>query len=334
MAAPSITIGNSPAAAKRMAEAAHRFLDSLTADQRALAQLPFEGDERYVWNYTPVERNGLPFHAMNEGQRTLAFGLLRSGLSDRGYRDARQIIDLEPILREAERIEKIETQWLRDPERYCFSVFGQPGGDKPWGWRVGGHHVCTHFTTVDSDRVSTSPLFFGANPATVRYGPSTGLRTLGTEEDLGRQVLGGLDAQQRGVAIVDPIAPSDILTKNYRSASPDAAPSGIALRALSGVQRDAVVSLIRHYVHRVEDDLADPVWSRLERAGLDTVTFAWAGPIDRGQKHYYAVKGPTFLIEYDNTQNNGNHIHSVFRDFENDWGEDLLAAHYRDAHHH
>jgi hypothetical protein len=323
-----------PTTVRRMAEAARRFLDALSDEQRAKATFAFAGDERYFWHYTPVERNGLLLKDMTEPQREIAFALLASGLSARGARTARQIIDLEPILGETERIENLPMNWSRDPERYWFSVFGEPGGRGPWAWRVGGHHIGISFTVVDGDWVAPTPFFFGANPAEVRHGPSTGLRTLVEEEDLARALLVSLDPAQKAVAVVDPVAPADLLTKNYRSVDPGMTPAGIAYGDLTGEQRGQLVGLVRHYVTHVADEISAGAWSEIERAGFDGVGFAWAGPAARGQGHYYAIKGPRFLIEYDNTQNNANHIHSVWRDFTNDWGEDLLAAHYATTHHH
>src|SRR5947209_1229302 len=186
MTAELTLASRAPLTARRMADAAARFLDSLSAEQRAVATFPFAGDERYQWNYTPVERNGLRLKEMAPAQRAAAFALLESGLSARGAREARQIIDLEPILRETERIEGIKNQWNRDPELYYFSVFGEPGGREPWAWRAGGHHIGLHFTVVAGDLVAPTPLFFGANPAQVRHGPATGQRTLAEEEDLAR----------------------------------------------------------------------------------------------------------------------------------------------------
>lgn len=321
-----------PAAAQRMADAALRFLDRLTSEQRAVATFPFAGDERYQWHYTPVERRGLLLKAMTPPQREAALTLLASGLSARGDREARQIIALEPILRETERIERLQTHWIRDPERYAFSIFGEPGGPAPWAWRVGGHHLGLHFTIVERELLAPTPLFFGANPAEVRHGPATGQRTLAAEEDLARALLASLDPAQKAVAIVDPVAPDDILTKNYRVADPAAAPRGLAYEALNGEQRERLVRLVRHYLERATDELGAGAWATIERAGLAAITFAWAGPEARGHGHYYAVMGPTFLLEYDNTQNSANHIHSVWRDFTNDWGEDLLARHYAAAH--
>jgi hypothetical protein len=214
-------------------------------------------------------------------------------------------------------------------------VFGQPGSRDPWAWRVGGHHIGFHFTVVDGDLISPLPVFFGANPSEVKHGPETGLRTLPQEEDLARELVQSLDADQRRVAIVDEQAPDDLLTKNYRSVSPDMTPAGISLSQLGGTQRDLLVRLIRHYVEGIADDLVPNEWAKIEGAGLDRVTFAWAGPTEKAKYngHYYNVKGPTFMLEYDNTQQDANHIHSVWRDFTNDWAEDLLASHLTNNKH-
>jgi hypothetical protein len=315
-----------------MAEAATAWLDSLGSQQRALASFPFNGDERYQWSYTPGPRNGLPLQAMTAAQRRAALRLFDAGLSARGAASAQQIIAHEAILRETERIEQRHSDDERDPELYYFSVFGTPGGLEPWGWRANGHHLALHFAVVGDALVSPTPLFFGANPAEVHHGPERGMRILAAEEELARVLLSSLEAAQTSLAIVDPIAPDDILTKNYRMAESTAVPHGIAYAGLSGAQRGHLVNLIRHYIERISDEVSAQAWARIERAGLDALTFAWAGAVERGQGHYYAVKGPTFLIEYDNTQNHANHIHSVWRDFTHDWDADVLAEHYTRAH--
>jgi hypothetical protein len=334
MAVDLTTAHRAPIAIRNMTEAALRLLDALSDEQRARATFPFEGDERYFWHYTPVERNGLMLKEMTAAQRERAFALLATGLSASGNDTARQIIALEPILRETERIEGRDTVWLRDAERYWFSVFGTPGSREPWAWRVGGHHIGVSLTIVDGAYVAPTPLFFGANPAEVRHGPETGRRTLAEEEDLARRLLASLDADQKAVAIVTPIAPADILTENFRQADPELPPNGIGYGLLTGEQRGHLVELIRLYVMRATDEVSSGAWARIERDDLAGVGFAWAGPEERGHGHYYAVKGGSFLIEYDNTQNNANHIHSVWRDVTNDWGEDLLAAHYAATHQH
>jgi len=316
---------------QRMAEAAAAFLESLSGEQRAQAGLPFGGDERFQWAYTPGPRNGLLLKAMTAAQRDAALRLFDAGLSARGAATAQQIITHEAILRETERIEQIMSGEDRDPELYYFSVFGAPGGAAPWGWRVGGHHLALNFSVVGGALVSATPLFFGANPAEVRHGPARGLRILAAEEELARALLGSLGAEQKALAIIDPVALADILTKNYRTADPLTIPHGIAYASMGGEQRVYLVRLVRHYIERAADAVSAHAWARIEQTGLEALTFAWAGPEARGHGHYYAIKGPTFLIEYDNTQNNANHIHSVWRDFANDWGADVLAEHYAHA---
>lgn len=334
MATDLMQARRAPATVRAMTEAAERFLDKLSDEQREKATFTFEGDERYFWHYTPIDRNGLPLKEMDSLQRELAFDLLATGMSERGNATARQIIDLEPILKEAERMAGMTNTPIRDSERYWFSVFGTPGSPEPWAWRVGGHHIGISFTVIDHDYVAATPLFFGANPAEVRHGPEQGLRTLADEEDLGRRLLSSLDDNQKGVAIVRAVAPDDILTENFRQVDPDLPPDGIRYTDLSGEQRSHLVDLVRHYVTRTTGEVADGAWENIERKGLDSVGFAWAGPEQPGEGHYYAVKGAGFLIEYDNTQNDANHIHSVLRDYENDWGEDLLANHYAETHSH
>jgi hypothetical protein len=334
MATELSTAYRAPATARRMAEAARAFLETLSEAQMPHAHFPFDGDERYFWHYTPTLRSGLLIKVMSPPQRRAAMALMDSGLSERGAAEVRRIMALEPILLRHEWADNVLMPWIRDQEMYYFSVYGEPGGAQPWGWKVGGHHIGLHYTVVDGKLISPLPLFFGANPAQVRLGPEAGERTLSAEEDLGRGLLQSMDAERKATAIVDGVAPDDILTKNYRTADPSAAPRGLALAAMSDPQRERLVRLIRHYVDRSSAELAEGEWGKLRAAGLDDTTFAWAGPEERapGNGHYYAIRGRTFLIEYDNTQNNANHIHSVWRDFTNDWGEDLLAAHYAGSH--
>jgi hypothetical protein len=185
---------------------------------------------------------------------------------------------------------------------------------------------------VGGEHVAILPLFFGANPAVIRHGERKGERTLVEEQDWARSLLTSMDSAQAKMAIVDPVAPADILTTNVRSADPNVAPKGIGFGDLGDDQRDQLVALVKHYVTRASDDLSANYWREVESAGFDDVTFAWAGPAGVGVPHYYAIRHPRFLIEYDNTQNEANHIHSVLRDYAHDFGEDLLAAHYRASH--
>jgi hypothetical protein len=321
-----------PTTARAMADAANRFLESLNEAQRDAATFPFAGDERYAWDYRPTPRNGLRLMNMTRDQQALALALVDAGLSRRGAEQTRWIIELDDILREHERIDgRVFFGW-RDAEYYWFSIFGEPGGDAPWAWRAGGHHVGLHFTIVGGEMVAPTPCFLGANPAQVRYGPHEGKRALPEEEDLPRALVRGLAGADRDKAVFASEAPRDILSDNYRSLDRFTLPRGLAYGDMGGEQRGKLVEIVRHYVGRANDELAAQEWDKIERAGLDTVTFAWGGPVEKGHGHYYAIQGPTFIVEYDNTQNNSNHIHSVWRTFDGDWGEDILAQHYAQMH--
>jgi hypothetical protein len=336
-----VTVATGPSPA-RMAAAATEFLKSLTPEQRQHATFAFGDSERTHWNFVPTEifaRNGLTLKLMTPSQQQLAHELLKAGLSQRGYMTATQIMDLESVLAVLEAAQRAAAtqppqgnQFVRDPERYFFSIFGTPSTRNTWGWRVEGHHMSLHFTVVNGTLVAGAPTFFGSNPAEVRDGPKMGTRVLALEEDAARSLLESLDAAQRETAIIDTTAPNDIVTLANVKIDP-LSPAGIPASALTGSQRALLTKLIDVYTGYMSDDIAADRLMRIERAGWDRVTFAWAGPLERGQKHYYRVQGPTFLIEYDNTQNDANHIHSVWRDFTGDFGADLLREHVKGTPH-
>jgi len=320
------------ATAQAMAQAASRFVESLNPAQREAATFPFAGDERYIWNYRPTQRNGLRLMNMTQEQQALALALADTGLSQRASEQARWIMKLDDILREHERAEgRVFAGW-RDAEYYWFSIFGTPGGTAPWGWRAGGHHIGLHFTIVGGDMISSVPCFLGANPSQVRIGEHAGKRALPEEEDLPRALVQSLEGADREKAVFSEIAPADILTDAYRSLDRFILPRGLSYGAMAGEQRDKLVGIIKHYIGRANDEIAGQEWDKVERAGLDGITFAWGGPVQKGEGHYYAIQGPTFIVEYDNTQNDSNHIHSVWRTFDGDWGEDILSQHYAEAH--
>ena len=342
-------IAGSTIAAERssstMASAATRFLDSLSPAQRQQAAFPFEGDERLHWHFIPTEmfpRKGLTIKEMSEPQRKLAHELLKSGLSQRGYMTATGIMNLETVLGALEAAERASAPQpprgqplVRDTERYFFSVFGTPSAQAhaaPWGWRVEGHHVSLHFTVVDGTVAAGAPTFFGTNPAEVRDGPKKGLRILGVEEDAARAFMAALDAAQREKTIVSADAPGDMITMATVKIDP-LSPSGILAAALNANQRALLMKVVDIYTGYMASDIGAERVARYKKAGEDRIAFAWAGPLERGRKHYYRIQGPTFLIEYDNTQNDANHIHSVWRDFDWDFGRDLLREHLRSVAH-
>ncbi len=316
-------------ASANMTTAANRFLQALTPEQRTQATFPFDAAERMRWNFIPDEmfpRNGLPIKAMTAAQRTAAHELLKTGLSERGYMTYTQIMALEKILQVIEQ----PTRLARDHEAYRFSVFGTPAAQGTWGWRVEGHHISLHFGVVNGN-VASSPTFAGSNPAEVRDGVDKGKRVLGLLEDTARTLVMSLDATQRATATLAAEAPNEILTHNELEISP-LNPTGIKATALNASQRDALMKVIDAYAGLMAPDVAADRLAKIRAANVDNLTFAWAGPVERGKKHYYRVQGPTFLIEFDNTQNDGNHVHSVWRDFKGDFGRDLLREHVRASH--
>jgi len=325
---------NRLSAASALTETAGAFLSSLNDEQRGKAVFKFDGatDEYTFWQYIPADdipkrynrpRRGLSLTDMNAPQRHLAHALLSAGLSQRGYRKATTIMSLDDILREMEG----DTTGRRNSDKYFFSIFGEPTDKGAWGFRMEGHHLSLHFTIVNG-KVSGSPTFFGTNPAEVRQGARKGLRVLAAEEDLGRALLGQLTADQKATAIVDKKAPADILTAAERKAALTGQPNGLSAAKMNAKQRAALMEILDEYAHNLPDDVAAARLKAVKDAG-NNIFFAWAGPEEKNQGHYYRVAGPTFLVEYDNTQNNANHVHSVWRDLTGDFGADLLAAHYK-----
>jgi hypothetical protein len=341
-AATQVAALRSASSSAAMASAASKFLASLTPEQRPQAAFAFDTDERLRWHFIPTEtfpRKGLTIKEMSEPQRKMAHDLLKAGLSQRGYLTASSIMELETVLGAIEAAQRAAAPQpprgnalVRDHERYFFSVFGSPSPKDTWGWRVEGHHVSLHFTIVNGTLVSAGPSFFGSNPAEVREGPKKGLRILGPEEDAARALLVALDATQREKAIVEKTAPNDMLTMANVDIKP-LSPAGITADQLNAAQRDLLMKLVDVYTGYMAPDIAAERETKLKKAGVDKIGFAWAGEIEKGKKHYYRVQGPTFLIEYDNTQNDGNHIHSVWRDFNGDFGRDLLREHLKSTPH-
>jgi uncharacterized protein DUF3500 len=327
-----MTRGVEGPAARDLTDAVARWLDRLDPRQRSAASFPFDVDERRVWAYTPGTRQGLALADMDVEQRVRAMGIVAAALSPRGAGEVDAIIALESILGALER-EQGRTDWRRrDPGLFWFAVFGDPTNGGPWAWRIGGHHVAIQLAVLEERVIGSAPSFLGANPAVVPGGPSAGTRALTGEEALARELLANLSPAVRAIAVVVAAAPPDIHSGHGPRADLRQIPSGVRHADLDGAGRDRLQRLIRHYLERAAHPVAAAEWARIADAGLDEIAFAWAGPDEPGRGHYYAVRGPTFLIEYDNTQNGANHIHAVWRDLTNDWGDDVLAAHYRVGH--
>lgn len=314
------------AIAHEMTDAAQNFLKALTADQKTKAQMEIQDAERKNWHFIPRPRKGLAFKEMTPAQRSLAHALLVTGLSHNGYQKAVSIMSLEEVLASIEQ----GRGPVRDSELYYVTIFGEPGSPQGWGWRFEGHHLSLNFTAAKDEVVSVTPSFFGSNPGEVRTGSRVGLRVLRDEEEFGRALVKSLSDDQRKVAILQEQAPKDVI--NVPGRNEFTKPEGLSQTQMTPEQKVALEKLIREYLNRHRLEVAADDWAKIEKAGLDKVTFAWAGGLEPGQGHYYRVQGPTFVLEYDNTQNNANHVHSLWRDLSNDFGEDLLKQHYQQSH--
>lgn len=313
--------------AMELVAAGQKFLASLRKDQSALATIPFADKERLNWHYIPRERKGVPFKVLTPAQRDAADMLLQTSLSEDGLQKARAIRRLEEVLRAQ------SGSSIRDPGLYYVSIFGTPAEKSEWGWRVEGHHLSLNFTLRNGHVVSTTPFFFGANPATVGEGPQKGIRVLAAEEEMGRALLHTFTGTLRKKVLIEVSAPADIVTGASQKVQLGA-PIGVSMREMTQEQGRLLTELIGLYAHRLRKELADEELSKLHAAGLENVFFAWAGGSEPGQPHYYRIQGPTFVVEYDNTQDNANHIHTVWRDFDHDFGLDPLRAHYVTSPHH
>lgn len=315
-----------------MANSASRFLASLSTELRDQATWGFDSDERLRFHFIPpeaFERNGASIKDMTVTQRERAHELLRTGLSQRGYMTAQEIMEAEGILG---MLEGEEGQFSRDPQLYYVWVFGTPSTDGTWGWRWEGHHLSLQYTIVDGNITVSSPTFIAANPAEVPSGPRRGMRPLARQEDAGRALLSTLTPEQREDAIIADVAPQNVVAPIQPRVDP-LSPVGIGASELTSVQRDLLMDIVHAYTDIMSEDIAALRLAKIMQGGIDDITFGWAGGTLRGELSYFRVQGPTFLIEFDFTQNDPNHIHSGWRDFDGDFGRDVLAEHLRDFPH-
>jgi hypothetical protein len=308
------------------ARAAAAFLKSLPADLGRKASFPLQSGERFDWHFVPRSRVGVSLLQLDDQQAELLGPLLATALSPEGLVSARGIIKHENILRRVETERGIDAS-RRDPGLYYTSVFGKPAGNAPWAWRFEGHHLSLNVAEVPGQPPLVGPVFMGANPATVPSGAQAGFRLLAAEEDLGRGLIQLLPEERRKSAMINDTAFADILTGNDREVKLEFA--GLAAADMNDAERQQLRALIELYAGRLVAASARDVLARMDGAGFHKVRFAWAGGIEAGQPHYYRVHGPTLLIEYDDTQNGANHIHTVYRDLQRDFGGDLMRAHYR-----
>jgi hypothetical protein len=302
-------------------------LASLSAAQQRQAVYPFEAEARRAWHYVPRRRPGVTLGELQPTQHELVWALLRAGLSQQGVQKTQAVMATEAILGELS-----GSPGYRDPANYALVFFGNPASGQPWSWRFEGHHLSLTFTIVPGQGVAATPAFLGANPATAPASHAqAGFTALGTETADGFRLLQGLSAAQKATAILQAQSFGDILSGPGRETSLQQR-VGLALGAMTATQREQAMALVATYVRNVRPDVAQAELDKLTAAGIDTLHFAWAGSQTPQRPHYYRLHGPTLLIEYDNTQNGANHVHSVWHNPSNDFGQDLLRAHYQEAH--
>jgi len=315
-----------------MTVSAIKFLQALSPTQKAKAQFAFDDEERYNWHYIPIDRKGIPLKELTPGQRKAGMDLLHTALSDTGFNKTLAVIQLEQVLKEVEN--RPANDEHRSPEKYYFSIFGNPVSDSIWGWRFEGHHVSFNFSSENNQLISGTPGFLGTNPAIVLSGPEKGKQILKNESELGFALLHSLDKKQLEKAVINVKAPAEIFTTDSRKAM-ISDPMGILYSELNITQQKNFMQLLSIYIHRYTVLFAMGMMHEIESAGLNTLRFAWAGDQQPGlgHPHYYRIQGPTIIIEYDNTQNNANHVHTVIRDLKNDFGGDELMDHYNKNKH-
>lgn len=309
--------------------AAQAFVASLNDLEAKACLIPFQDQERENWNFVPLKRKGLSWQLMKEDQRSLAEQLLRSCLSQEGYRKVEDIRQLESVLTSLEG--RAPGNNYRNPDLYYVAIFGDPTDSSVWGWRFEGHHLSLNYTYAN-DYLTVTPQFMGANPAEVPSGERKGKRVLRKEEDQGRALVQSLDATQLAIALIAKRAYPEIITGNDRRVKLENY-EGLPFEQMTESQQMATIDLIQLYLNNNSEKVAKAYWKGIQESGIEQLYFAWAGGLEKGEKHYYRIHGPRLLIEYDNTQNGGNHIHAVCRDPSNDFGEDALRRHYETHEH-
>jgi hypothetical protein len=318
--------GSRSDAGERVTPAARDFLEGLGEEERRAAHLAFpDEDARRDWTYLPGERRGLAMAEMSRAQAKAAHRLLASGLSSHAYAQAAVIMALEDVLDELQGGRK-----GRHSGDYWLAVFGDPGRG-PWGWRLEGHHLSVNYTVTEDGAVRATPLFLGANPARLQQGDVTVLEPLAAEEHLAFSLLGALSPAERAAAVISDEAPSDIVSRDQARLE-GIEPKGVRLAGLAGEPWALARALVALYVDRLPAGVAALQRELVAADDLGDIRLAWAGEGTAGRPHYYRLQGTRFFVELDNTQDDANHVHTVYRDPEGDFGGDVLAAHHR-AHH-
>jgi hypothetical protein len=316
--------------AQDLVTAANQFLNSLDAKLKSKIQYTLDDDERFNWHFVPRQRNGVALGDFTSKQYQLVMSMLKASLSEQGYTKATGIVALENVLRQIEN--RGPDDKYRDPLNYYVTLFGTPAKDKPWGWRFEGHHVSVNFLSSNNEIVSSTPSFFGSNPGIVLNGEQKWKELLKQETDMAAELCRAFTAEQKKKAIfADKALPEIVMSDRLKAEQPE--PTGISYKEMSASQQKIFMRLLEVYVTNYQLGFADQLMSKVKKAGVENLSFAWAGEPTPGQGTYYRIQGPMLLIEYDNTQNNANHVHTAVRDLTNDFAEDILREHYKREHH-
>jgi hypothetical protein len=316
-----------------LSDAANTFLNSLTDELRQQASFALEDEERENWYFTPVVRKGPTLNDFNEEQRAAAIALLKASVSQQGFQKTQEIMALENVLKVIENNDHMlmEGQPWRDPLNYHFCIFGNPSSESFWGWRFEGHHISLNFTSASGTIASATPAFLGTNPGIVKIELQKGKEVLRQESELGFDLLHSLSEEQLKVARFSDTAPREIVTGNARKVD-GVVKKGILYSDLNKEQQAIFRELLEVYIGNFIFEFSETFRNKIMEAGIENLSFAWAGVTDKSDGHYYRIQGPMLLIEFDNTQNNANHVHTVVRDLSNDFAEDLLQEHYASEH--
>jgi hypothetical protein len=301
-----------------MADAAKAFLAAITPEQGQETRFKYDDPERLNWHFIPRVRKGLPLKALEGAPLQAAHKLIRSGLSEAGYDQALNVMSLEEVLYLIEPGDRTARRNNRDPGKYYISIFGEPSDSGLWGWRLEGHHLSLNFSIKDGQVIGSSPEFFGANPGTIDAGKGRQIRVLGPEEDIARQILKLCTPEQQQLCWISKEAPGEVPGPNVAQAVVNDA-VGLPVAKMSDDQKKLIRELLNEYLKNLPDDVEGERRKALMAAGIDKVFFAWYGQSDLHEPHHYRVQGPTFVIEYNNTQNNANHVHSMWRNLTGDF---------------
>lgn len=308
---------------------AETFIKSLDTEQLEKAQLPFDHMSRQVWHFLPGQlwpRKGIMIKELNRDQKEHAFVLLKAHLSESGFKKIMSIIDLENVLAKMGGDKE-----FRDPEKYFIAIYGDPLKDKLWAWSFEGHHLSLNFT-ISNKKIRMTPRFLGASPATIPSGNRMGERTLSAEDDMGLELVNSMSSEQRIKAIFSTQSYYEIVTSNSTEVGP-LSPVGIKMLELNKDQQNHLKELITEYLSTMPEAIAKKRMEQIENESFDQIRFGWAGATELGKGHYYRIQGMSFLIEFDNTVGNANHIHTIWRDFDGDFGKDIIKEHYLEDSH-